>query len=317
MIKILIQAIAILVILCFSPISFANDSAAGIAATGIYLKEEKNISIEKEDLYISENKIEVSYIFKNHSNNDIITEIVFPIPDYKFDLSDMTVEPMYDDFIVEINGKRIKHKEEIRAFVNKIDHTILLENMGISIKDFGKIAEFTRYNPKRDKGQIPELFFKKLSKVQQQLLIKNNLVINDNNFLWPNWKVSRKYYWTQTFPAKGTVTVRHSYRPYMGYALFSSKNEIPQNACIDGKADLWLKKRPNISNYTYVDYILVTANNWKKPIRSFRLVIESKDDGKHISTCYPKLTKKTSSRFEASLTNFVPKQDIRIYFIEY
>src|SRR5713226_3227923 len=51
--------------------SFANDAAAGIAAGGIQLRKEINVSLEKENLYISRDKVTVSYIFKNNSRNAI------------------------------------------------------------------------------------------------------------------------------------------------------------------------------------------------------------------------------------------------------
>ena len=298
---------------------FANDSAAGITATGIYFKEEKNISIEKEELFISEEKIEGSYIFKNHSTEDITTEIAFPMPDYDYDISGTTVEPMYDDFTVEINGKKINHKEESRAFVNKTDYTKLLNEMGVSIKDFGNFYNYDFHEALgREKLPRPKYFFESLSQKQKQLLLKAKLVVNEGNIAIPNWTVSRKYYWTQTFPAKGILAIKHSYSPYKSFDYVSSEETFYKEACIDKETDKWLKGQPYPHYYRFVDYILTTANNWKQPIKTFRLIVNSGgyENSIRVSSCFPKkLIKTTPSLYEATVTNFVPKQNITIYFI--
>jgi hypothetical protein len=312
------QVIIFFTVLLSSYIAGANDSAAGIAATGIYFKEEKNISIEREDLFISEKRIEVTYLFRNHSKKDITTEIAFPIPDYKYDLSDSTFRPMYDDFTVEINGKQIEYREEIKAFVNKTEYTKLLNDMGISIKDFGKIDAYLGYDEKKDKAPRPKPFFDEITKSQQQLLINNKLVILEANVPVPNWKVSRKYYWSQLFPASSTVTIKHSYGPYLSYGYGPNPEQISQDACIDNETLQWLNKMTSSSlatYYTSVDYILTTANNWKQPIKTFHLIINEDSHKKRVSTCFPDIIKKSPYRYEGTISNFVPRQNITVYFM--
>ena len=64
-----------------------NDAAASTAAGGIQLRREARISMEKERLFISEKKITVEYEFLNETDQDITTEVAFPVPPYDNDFS--------------------------------------------------------------------------------------------------------------------------------------------------------------------------------------------------------------------------------------
>ena len=51
--------------------SLANDSVVEVGTSGLIFSEEKNISMIKEKLDISEREISVQYEFSNDSKNDI------------------------------------------------------------------------------------------------------------------------------------------------------------------------------------------------------------------------------------------------------
>ena len=60
----------------------ADDGAASIAAGGVILmKREPRIVMAKEVLAISPDRILVDYDFRNDSDEDITTEVAFPIPE--------------------------------------------------------------------------------------------------------------------------------------------------------------------------------------------------------------------------------------------
>jgi hypothetical protein len=81
--------------------SFPNEMPLdGFPANGIVVRDENNIQIEREDLYISSNKIEVSYIFKNLSQEDITTEVAFPIPPYGYQPEGHIPYPIHADCTV-------------------------------------------------------------------------------------------------------------------------------------------------------------------------------------------------------------------------
>jgi Domain of unknown function (DUF4424) len=59
----------------------ANDSSSALALGGIELRENKDISMDSEELFISQERITVKYRFTNTSAQDITTLIAFPLPD--------------------------------------------------------------------------------------------------------------------------------------------------------------------------------------------------------------------------------------------
>lgn len=304
--------------------SIANDTIVEITPQGLQFKTEKNISIEREDLYISLKKVEVSYIFKNHSDKDITAEMAFPVPPYKifdFKIVNHSHKPInFRDFIVEVNNRQITYKKEIRALVNGKDHTTLLRSLNISIEDFGKY-DFANPNQASDISKLTE---------ENRKILANLGILNVTE---PCWTVEMKYHWTQTFPANSNVSIKHSYTPYYGgepgtfhWNMWTNKLEgdinerIVKESCLDQKTEKAIEKKmigklEVYIYYTWVSYILTTANNWKTPIKDFHLTLE-KSENAIISLCFDhKLVKTSPNRFEADIENFVPKRDLEVYFI--
>ena len=50
----------------------------------LVLTQSNSISLDKEDLYLSEQEVRVDYVFTNTSAKDIDTLVVFPFPDQVF-----------------------------------------------------------------------------------------------------------------------------------------------------------------------------------------------------------------------------------------
>ncbi len=274
-------------------------------------------------MYVSRNKIAVSYIFKNHSNVDITTLVAFPMPSYTVDLSQSAYRPDYDDFTVEVNDKPIRYSEEMKAIVDGIDYTDVLENLSISIKYFGN-KDFddpqTKYLEKVN-------YFSKLSQAQREMLLQKKLVVMDQSLPVPNWEVSRKYYWTQAFPANSETKIKHTYKPYPSFGIFLQEHRSENNkkACIDKEGDQWMSSPGHASmhNYSSVEYILTTANNWRQPIKDFRLILDGAkseevlEEEVLVTTCFPGDKKKIGqNQYEIRLADFLPKENLTVYFIE-
>ncbi len=303
----------------------ANDTIAEITPQGLQFKTEENISIEKESLYISLKKIEVSYIFKNHSSKDITAEVAFPVPLYKIHellIGNHSHKPInFGDFKVEVNNKQTSYKKEIRALVNGRDYAPLLQSLNISIEDFGK---YDFANPDRGNDIL------RLRKEDRKKLLDLGILIGRE----PTWTVDMKYHWTQTFPANGSVNIKHSYTPYYGsvYQVFQKwENEVrggigvAESSCLDPKIEKAIEKRMLAKvketnkvitlNCDWVSYILITANNWRKPIKDFHLIIE-KPQNVIASLCFDhKLSDTSPTRLEAHVKNFIPEKDLKVYFI--
>ena len=312
----LASTVFVVALMIWSLPASSNSAAAGIAANGIYLKDEKNISIEREDLYVSEHKIAVTYIFKNHSNTDITTLVAFPIPGYTFDITGTSFRPEYEDFTVEVNGKPIRYSEEVKAVADGVDYSDLLATLNISIKDFGNYEK--QYHDK-------ENYFTKLSPVEQEMLLQKKLVVMWQSLPTPDWTVSRKYFWTQSFPAGSETKIKHTYKPYPSFGFYfkdpkRNRSDDNQRTCLtkDGERWLWGDTRQDGYQYLSVDYILTTANNWKQPIKDFRLALDGvKPEGEVlVTTCFTGEKKKTGqNQYEIRLADFLPKENLTVYFI--
>jgi hypothetical protein len=304
----LILQTAIIMTIVLSGWACANDSAVAVTPTGLHFKRETNVSLEREELHISQEKVEVSYEFKNLSDKSVVTEIAFPIPDYSYSYTPETAS--FDDFTVEVNRKAIPYKTDVRASLNGKDYTHTLKRMNISIADFGHYDAGA--------GELDTTFFKRLNEKDRSELISLGLVRNDG---WPFWIVSKKYHWSQAFPVNKSVTIKHTYKPYQGGRGFGVPGEthfLETDACLDKKKMTALEKyaRPDegLVWAMWVSYILTTANNWKQPIKKFHLIVEKqKDDLMSLCFDHP-LAKTGANRYEVVLENFVPTTDLKVYF---
>lgn len=186
----------------------ADDGAASLAEGGlVVMKREPRITMAKEILQISATRVRVDYDFRNDSDQDITTEVTFPIPDYGFDWDDQGIG--FDDFQLWINGAATHYQTEARAFLKDKEYTQLLTSLHIDIPTFAH-AEV---------GKVPEEI-KRLTAAQHKQLEDAGFLDMDRAEL-PLWKVRKKYYWEQTFPAHKIVQIRHEYTPVRG-----NKNSI-------------------------------------------------------------------------------------------
>jgi hypothetical protein len=319
----LLLVVLALVVAAIGTDSHANDSAAEVTPVGLVYKFEKRISIERETLFISATQIEVTYEFKNHSDKDIATEIAFPVPEYKW--SEFRVIPSFRSFKVLVNGTELVSKRDVKALLNGKDYTEILNNMKITIDDFGGFED--GWKPSRDSS-----YYLKASREDQDTLTKLGLIDPDSGF--PLWAASVKYHWAQVFPAKSSVTIRHSYSPYYGYEPYrypgkwkspdwdQSDEEnwsfLKKDACLDKKTerrlDKFVRSEEGYVYSTWITYILTTANNWKQPIKQFDLLIETSSGGS-ISLCFGAGLRQISENlYKGTVKNFIPTKDLKVYF---
>jgi hypothetical protein len=279
----------------------------------------------KEVLTISESKVIVDYDFRNDTDTDITTEVAFPIPDYDLEMEDRKPsEQGFDDFRLWVDGKSARYTTEAKAMVKGRDYSALLHSMGVDVASYGHST---------DNDTQPQI--QKLSAVQKSRLVMAGVISKDGT---PKWKVRKKYYWPQVFPAHGTVRIRHEYTPALGNSntvgLGSSPKDDSEEAtsvCIDPGLRETVSKytavKDNESFIDYVDFILTTANTWKTPIEDFTLIVERphpdvRQAGRRlnsesfVSFCWNgPITKIDVDHFSAHLADFVPTKELRVGFI--
>jgi hypothetical protein len=311
---------------------YADDGAASIAAGGIVVMgREPRIVMAKEVLQISMGKVIVDYDFRNDSDEDITTDVAFPIPDYDLDNVNLTIkEQGFDDFRLWVDDAPTHFQTEVRAFLKGRDVTRLLTSMHVDIAGFGHAGNATAPD------ESPEI--QRLNSSQRKQLEQAGLIDHDSTA--PKWKVRKKYYWKQTFPAHKSVHIKHVYSPRVGsensikYGLADGTTDTQSiNAlkgyCIDGRLLTTLKKIANSKDkdapYFNVDFILTTANTWKTPIEDFTLIIErphlkapnQPSSASYVSFCWDgPIEKIDPDHFLAHAVNFVPKKELSIGFFD-
>jgi len=309
-------------------IASANDAAASTAAGGIQLRQEARISMEKELLSISENKITVEYEFLNETDRDIATEIAFPVPPYDLNWTDAQGSRSIDDFHVWVEGRPLNYRTEAKAMLRGVDESALLLKMGIDIASFAHFFE-------DNEGRRGSRDIQRLSLPLQRELIHAGLIDKEDKL--PTWTVFKTYHWQETFPARRLLHVRHEYAPVIGFEQLNGVDlrgkGTPRfanvsNACVDlplqKKLVSEIPKTDGVIPTFWIDYILTTANTWKKPIKQFELIVERpQPDGTwrvgrahwDVSFCWDgKVEQPDSNHFVARARNFIPGKDLHVMF---
>jgi hypothetical protein len=199
--------------------------------------------------------------------------------------------------------------------------------------------------------------FTRLPKAAQSKLFKEGLFEDQGgNLIFSLYTVHLQYHWTQRFPAHSTVHIRHEYTPVEGWIDYMPADAL-QLALTPGSAQKDAKRwsdsgakdissfcpepellrgmirrisedKNDLEDYKsfpthWVDFILTSANTWRRPIEDFTLIVERpqpKQDWKTlISFCSPangKVEKLDMDHFQVHLTNFVPASELHIGFFE-
>ena len=322
--------VAILLSCCGSP-ALADDSTAALGAGGIVFTKATQLRMASEDLAISPAAVRIRYVFANDSGRDIDTLVAFPLPDidtwnfYETGMGETTGDPVnFVGFKATADGKPVPVKVEQRAIYKGKDVTALIQSAGVPV------------------NVISDQNFQKLDALpaaKKRLLEHGGIAEADApDQEHPKWIVRTRFYWQQHFPAHGSVTIEHSYKPVTGQAFFSP---IEANAVAGGADDYWKKrycmdagtvarlkamtgtaqKHPDknsgmLEAYS-TDFILKTANNWQGGIGKFHLVIDKLKPTNVLSLCWDGTLKKTGPRtFVFDAADFHPQQDLAFVVLE-
>ena len=299
----------------------ADDGASSISVGGLVAMREPRITMAKEVLVISLKKVVVDYDFRNDTDQPVTTEVAFPIPAYTLDPEEP--DPMlagFDDFKLAIGGKPSAFQTEIKAVVKGKDVSAILRRYGVDIATFGHAGDGEDYEDSRD--------LKKLTPAERQALVAAGAYTVDDKVLVPAWSVEKRYHWTQTFPAKSTVHIHHEYSPVAGAQLVPSELLAPgRKLAPDDKAvvDLVASLCPSPAAVQaigahngmlvtdWVDFILTTANSWKRPIEDFTLIVERTNPQQVVSFCWDGPVQKIDEHhFQAHAANLVPARELRV-----
>lgn len=348
-----LAARALTLALAFVGSAMANDSSSELAAGGIVLVKTDAITMQREDLTLSPSEVRVRYEMRNDTGQPVTLRVAFPMPEVPSDTpAGMTTKsgahnvamrpPTDPDFLrfrVWADGRAIKPEIEIKALLpDGRDIAPALQAIG---------GPSLVLQP----GIFPSPEDKPLdAAVRQKLQALGALepLEGGDGFRLP-WSVRITFHWMQTF-APGITVVEHSYRPVIGSRFIvpegngkigGSGGEDPVRAfCIDAGTDQSIRaadrrlkeaKRPAgeeaplLVGHT-LGYILQTARNWRGgTIGTFHLTLQggpivaeghTVGEVRITTLCTDLPLRRTGpQRFEATVRDYVPKEDLRILYI--
>lgn len=237
-----------------------NDSVAALDAGGIVLGKSDDIVMEREDLFISEEQIRVSYIFRNTSDKPINTRVAFPVPEFP--------EHPDGDMSIDTSSK------------NPLKFSVSVEG--------------------------------------KQKAFETELKKADGN-------ISITHHWLQTFPAKSTLAVSHTYKPAVGgeagfYFGGEERAARIKQYCIEPNLIKWIDRQIT-DGYTaklgpgFVHYVLKTGANWKGPIGQFRLTVKKQNANDKVSFCGTGVKKLDAKTFVMEKKQFTPTDNLYVMFL--
>jgi hypothetical protein len=293
--------------------ALANDSSAHLAAGGLVLTRSDAIEMQTEDLEISRSAVKVRYTFLNTSGKDVVSRVAFPLPPvggremFEIDVAIPVDSP--DNFLgfeTRVDGRPVKMEIEQKAMVGKVDRAAWLRANGIPLAPH--------------LGPAQEAL-ERLSPALQAEAKGLGLVDEEG---YPDWKLETTYHWLQRFPAGVPVLVEHDYKPSVGGTVMTmlgrdAAPETVRSYCVDPALLTTMRRaaaKEVIYSENWLDYILVTGGNWKKPIGKFRLVVDKERPEDLVSFCGEGVRKIAPTRFEMTKTKWRPEKDLSILFLE-
>lgn len=302
------------------PVAQANDSSAILKSGELQLTNSPDITLEKEDLYISADEIRVAYRFRNTSAKDLVTLVAFPLPPIGGDpdISYAFAGSSQDDaigFSVTVNGRPVTPKVERRATRAGLDQTAILNRYGIPILPLGS-QTFDRLK-KADAAMRAEL--------EKAGVVDWHTAFGANNVPLPtmHWTAHITYYWEQRFLAGAVTEVAHRYKPVPGQSFYGSyileNKALQEDYCMDRPFLAALRKliaRAPEGIMRELHYVLTTGRNWLGTIGEFNLIIDKGKPGNLVSLCIDGIKKTGPTTFEMHARDFIPERDLKILVLE-
>ncbi|EPS0029324.1 DUF4424 family protein [Escherichia albertii] len=297
-----------------SSVVLANDSAVGEDnGTLIFLKQ-NNISMAKERLLIAKDRINVDYVFINHSPHDITVPVAFPMPALgENNVGDRSVG--IANFKLSVNGKPVKTQSRWLAKRLNGQNKTQEDVTEILLHSGWTMAQWLDYvHGIRDPSETPPLppeWFK-------------------NGYL--QIEIQQYFIWQQYFPAGKEIIIHHSYTPSASGGEPNNLESILSNENYGDKCltpatrkalkqlDVGIKDRNEDGSadidWNNLSYILKTGANWKDGIiGDFTLRIHKNSESEVIVPCFSSPLKQIDPlTLEFTQKNFKPTENLDIHF---
>jgi hypothetical protein len=318
---------------CLTPAARANDSTAELATGGLIFVTTDAIEMRSEKLFISTERVRVTYEFFNKSDNDVTTLVAFPLPEIRVASQDDNVAVPTEapdnifGFKTTIDGAPVKAEVEQRVTAVGIDRTQYVRALGIPL-DPHLTATYEALD-KLAPEKWPELVALGLAEVVEYGDDKGM-----KKHLEPRWGLATTYYWKQTFPAKKQIVIQHQYVPSVGGSAQTSLGAPAQDKegwyadymkkyCIDQSfmATIQSLRKANKSEFgppyseQRIEYILKTGANWSGPIGNFELTVDKGAPDALVSFCGTDVKKISATQFRVEQKDFLPEGDLAVLIL--
>ena len=294
----------LLTILCLPFMAQANDSTGTVSTGGVEYIKNEHIAMQKENLFISQDKIKVEYEYRNMTDKDITETVLFPLPEVM--LHD------YGDLRAFFYETKNADDAEKREFVSH-DVTDILRACGLTEEEL--MEPWLR---KSDSAN------KKILKCQDPRLAKYSYKdFEDSQDI--TWGGQIIYSWQQTFKANSITQIQHEYLPLLGSGMglhdLVDYKKFADTFCIDPSFKKSVKAKSNQGiYYRELGYILKTGANWAKPIADFTLTIERPKD-QIVSFCWKGkgevkkvLQNDKVVQYQVKEKDFLPQHDLDVLY---
>jgi len=300
----------------------ANDSEAETALGGLTLRQSAAITLEREDLFISRERVRVAYRFVNTSDKPVDTLVAFPLPDIPPDDDENLnywSRPPEVEFKTTVDGKPVDYDIVQQAIYKGEDVTAKLVALRLPLN---------RFAPDFDSA------IAHAPKIERDRLVAQGLLRDDAGSFSPRWALRTSMTRQQVFAPHAPVAVTHEYRPLIGGSVAGGLDpslrdsadfrEKMRRHCIEKD---WLasfdrlaaRRRGEVAPYSevWIGYVLKSGANWKGPIGDFHLVVDKGRPDSLVSFCAEGVKKISSTQFEARYENFTPREDLDILIIDW
>jgi hypothetical protein len=262
--------------------------------------------------------------FRNGTNRDVDLTVAFPLPEIDGGAAanipiniPSTDATNFVDFHATVDGRPIQAMTEVRAFFYGSEITYELRSLGLpfSVLDKNVTAKFNGL-PVENRQELERRGWIDCS-------------LSRDGRCWPLWQTRVQFYWTEHFKAHSKVEVLHTYRPVVGGSYITMNDTGESNiapycggvAAIDQIKRLKAQHPPKGPSETAVmektiSYILTTANNWKGPIRKFRLSVVPDSQEDIVLTCMAGLKPITQYLYRLDKLNFRPDRELDLLILE-
>ena len=311
--------------------ALANDSSAELGAGGLVLRLNSDVEMTSEDLFVSAREVRVSYVFTNRAPSDVRTLVAFPMPDVKGSEEPQSI-PSQDPvnilgFSTIANGVRVAARVEQKAFVNGLEQTARLRELGVPLAPHLEATQ-------KALTALPRAQWQALEKLGLVEIMKFDAGRGWQEELSPRWTLKTTYFWDQVFPANAQTHIEHRYSPAVGASAGTQVGDrqamredwyrdYARKYCIDSSfiaaIDRARKARGGDGipfTEERISYILTTGANWAGPIRDFRLVVDKGAPENLVSFCGRGVKRIAPTRFEVRYRDFVPREDLHVLILK-